>query len=229
MHRFSGLSLPEAPITHHWLDSTHITFGVATLGVAWKGVRLEGSSFTGREPDQHRWNFDEPKFDSGSGRLSVNPSSDLSFQLSAAHLQSPEQLEPDVDVDRYTASAVYNRRLANGANWQTTACWGLNRKEGRSQDGVLLESSWWSGRRHTVFLRAESVEKDELFESEPLRHEVFRVAKLSGGYAYELSRIGRVGVGIGGLMSLYQLPEELKAAYGDSPVSFMLFLRSTVR
>jgi len=79
MHRFSGLSLPEAPITHHWLDSTHITFGVATLGVAWRGVRLEGSSFTGREPDEHRWNFDKPTFDSWSGRLSVNPSADLSF------------------------------------------------------------------------------------------------------------------------------------------------------
>ena len=38
MHRFSGMPMPEAPITHHWLDSTHITFGVATLGVAWKGV-----------------------------------------------------------------------------------------------------------------------------------------------------------------------------------------------
>jgi hypothetical protein len=192
-------------------------------------VRLEGSSFTGREPDQHRWNFDKPTFDSGSGRLSVNPSSNLSFQLSAAHLHSPEQLEPDVDVDRYTASAVYNLRRENGANWQTTACWGRNRKEGRSQDGVLLESTWWSGLRHTVFLRAESAEKDELFESEPQRHEVFRVAKLSGGYAYEFSRIGRVGVGIGGLLSVYHLPAELKAAYGDSPVSVMLFLRSIVR
>src|SRR5262249_31308239 len=33
MHRFSGMPLPEAPLTHHWLDSTHITFGVATAGV----------------------------------------------------------------------------------------------------------------------------------------------------------------------------------------------------
>ena len=106
---------------------------------------------------------------------------------------------------------------------------GAESQGGAQQDGVLLESAWWSGLRHMVFLRAESVEKDELFESEPLRHEVFRVAKLSGGYAYEFSRIGRVGVGIGGLLSLYQLPEELKPAYGDSPVSFMLFLRSIVR
>jgi hypothetical protein len=229
MHRFSGLALPESPIMHHWLDSTHITFGVATVGVAWKGLRLEGSSFTGREPDQHRWDFDAPRFDSFSGRLSVNPTADLAFQLSAGHLNSPEQLEPDVDVDRYTASAIYNRPLAGGANWQTTATWGLNRKEGRSQDGLLLESTWWSGRRHTVFLRAETVEKDELFASEPLSDEVFQVAKLSGGYAYEISRLGRVGVGIGGLVSLHHVPDELKPTYGDGPASFMLFVRSVVR
>src|SRR5579872_748261 len=33
MHRFSGEEIPAAPITHHWLDSTHVTFGVATVGV----------------------------------------------------------------------------------------------------------------------------------------------------------------------------------------------------
>jgi hypothetical protein len=26
MHRFSAMDNPEAPLTHHWLDSTHITF-----------------------------------------------------------------------------------------------------------------------------------------------------------------------------------------------------------
>lgn len=30
MHRFSGMANPEAPIAHHWLHSTHVTFGVAT-------------------------------------------------------------------------------------------------------------------------------------------------------------------------------------------------------
>ena len=34
MHRFSAMRNPEAPLTHHWLDSTHITFGVATVGVS---------------------------------------------------------------------------------------------------------------------------------------------------------------------------------------------------
>ena len=33
MHRICGMDIPEAPITHHWLDSTHITFGVVTAGL----------------------------------------------------------------------------------------------------------------------------------------------------------------------------------------------------
>ncbi len=54
MHRFSGEDIPEAPITHHWLDSTHVTFGVATIGYVWKQFKVDGSIFTGREPDEYR-------------------------------------------------------------------------------------------------------------------------------------------------------------------------------
>jgi hypothetical protein len=39
---------PDAPISHHWIDATHITFGVATLGIRVGDFKLEGSSFTGR-------------------------------------------------------------------------------------------------------------------------------------------------------------------------------------
>src|SRR3954451_3148793 len=93
MHRFSGIDNPEAPITHHWLDSTHITFGVATIGYTWRDmVKLEGSIFTGREPDQSRWDIETPKMDSQSIRLSVNPTRDWSLQISYGHLNSPEQL-----------------------------------------------------------------------------------------------------------------------------------------
>src|SRR4030095_15062343 len=64
MHRFSGVPFTAAPITHHWLDSTHITFGVVTLGAIVGEFKLEGSSFTGREPDQDRYDFDRARFDS---------------------------------------------------------------------------------------------------------------------------------------------------------------------
>src|SRR5579862_340046 len=40
MHRFSAIDNPETPLSHHWLDSTHISYGVTTLG--WiLGLKLE--------------------------------------------------------------------------------------------------------------------------------------------------------------------------------------------
>ena len=51
MHRQSGMDDPEAPISHHWLDSTHVTFGVVTAGYSTGPFKIEASSFRGREPD----------------------------------------------------------------------------------------------------------------------------------------------------------------------------------
>src|SRR5205814_7833141 len=119
MHRASGAEIPEAPVTHHWLDSTHVAMGAATAGGTWGPFKLDASRFTGREPDQNRWNIDAPRFDSTSARLTYNPSEDWTLQSSFGHIVSPEQLEPRVNVDRVTASASYNRPLSDG-NWQTT-------------------------------------------------------------------------------------------------------------
>src|SRR5262245_44257651 len=58
MHRPSAMDDPDAPIGHHWQDSTHITFGVATGGLQWRDLKIEGSIFTGREPDEDRYDFD---------------------------------------------------------------------------------------------------------------------------------------------------------------------------
>src|SRR5437764_516397 len=43
MHRPSGMDIPDAPITHHWLDSTHIAFGVLTGGFVHDDWKLEVS------------------------------------------------------------------------------------------------------------------------------------------------------------------------------------------
>mgnify|MGYP006180434873 CR=1 FL=1 len=50
MHRASARYNPEAPITHHWFDSTHIAYGVVTAGVGGPAWQLEASAFRGREP-----------------------------------------------------------------------------------------------------------------------------------------------------------------------------------
>jgi len=79
MHRTSGMDIPEAPITHHWLDSTHITFGVLTAGVVLDTWKFEASAFRGREPDQHRYDIEAPKLDSYSGPHFLEPNSGIEF------------------------------------------------------------------------------------------------------------------------------------------------------
>jgi hypothetical protein len=228
MHRLSGMDIPEAPISHHWLDSSHIAYGVVTGGLTWGGFKADASAFRGREPDEDRWNIERPGLDSYSGRLQYNPKPDWSLQVSVGHLHRPEELEPEVDLWRTTASATFNRPRPDGA-WQTTFAWGRNdRTDQGPQDAFLLESTLRRG-RHTVFARAESVAKDELFEREPLAHEVFDVQRLGVGYVFDLLRPSHLAAGVGGLVSFAGLPEALASSYGGHPVSFMLFARAQLR
>jgi hypothetical protein len=226
MHRFSGADNPEAPITHHWLDSTHVTFGVATVGYVWKQFKLDASIFTGREPDENRWDFDPPRFDSYSARLTYNPAKAWSMQVSYGSIHSPEQLEPDVDVDRITSSIAYH--LAWGENnWQTTFAWGRNMNHpGETLDGFLLESLVNFNHTHTVFARAEKVDKDELFaEGDPLEGQRFNVNKITLGYIYDFAKWQHAKFGVGGMGSVYLLPASLTPAYGETPLAFSLFVR----
>jgi hypothetical protein len=229
MHRFSGMRNPEAPLTHHWLDSTHITFGVATLGASRGPLQIEASWFNGREPDQARWNIETRGFDSWSTRLSYNPTRALSMQLSYGDLKRPEQLEPDTRVKRTTASASYH--LDAGADqWATTLAYGRNRKTGPaihvSEPGWLLESTYVRSSTHTVFARIEQVDNSELFrEGEPLHGERFRIRKYSLGYIYDFAHTGPVKWGVGGLVGFLDAPGKLDPVYGSSPRSYMVFLQ----
>lgn len=226
MHRFSGMDNPEAPITHHWLDSTHVTFGVATLGYVWRQFKLDGSIFTGREPDENRWNFDRPRFDSYSARLTFNPTPAWSMQASYGNIHSPEELEPDINVERVTISISYHLAWA-GNNWQTTFGWGRNiQHPGGALDGFLLESLINFHDRHTIFIRGERVDKNELFPpGDPRAGEEFTVNKISLGYIYDFPAWHRLRFGLGGLGSIAILPASLHTTYGETPLSFMLFAR----
>jgi hypothetical protein len=229
MHRFSGMSLPESPIGHHWLDSTHITFGVLTGGVVWSRVKAEASAFNGREPDERRWNIESPRFNSYSARLTWNPSLSWSLQGSYGHLNEPEQLEPGVDIDRTTISGSYHR-ARDSSHWQTTLTWGRNAKDpGAATNVFLLESAYRFG-RHRVFGRGEAAQKDELFDSGPFAHRVFDVGKVSAGYVHDFPRLGHLVLGAGGLGSVYFVPSDLKTSYGSrNPTGFMLFVRAELR
>jgi hypothetical protein len=230
MHRTSGVDIPEAPITHHWLDSTHITFGVVTAGLIVDQWKLEASAFRGREPDQYRYDIEAPKLDSFSARFSWNPIRELSMQVSWGRLHSPEQLTPDQDEDRVTASAIYTQPFGNDNLWSTTAAWGRKiLRPGETLDGYLLETAVILKKTYTLFARAERIAETELHEDIPsLEGQILMVNKLTIGGIYDFYRTEHAKFGIGALVSKYALPNALKPAYGSDPTSAMIFARLKV-
>ena len=227
MHRTSGMDIPEAPLTHHWLDSTHITFGVVTAGLVLDKWKIEASAFRGREPDQYRYDIEAPKLDSASARLTWNPIRELSMQISYGHLHSPEQLSPQVNEDRITASAIYTLPFGDDNLWSSTFAWGrkINRP-GNTLDGFLLESAVIFKKTYTLFVRAERVQQDELLENLPVPiGGIFPVNKISVGGIYDFLLADHLKLGIGGLVSVYGVPSGLKPLYGGDPTSYMVFFR----
>jgi hypothetical protein len=146
-----------------------------------------------------------------------NPTPDWALQVSYGRLTSPEQLQPLVDENRITASATYNRRLAERSNWQTTLAWGRRDfSPGHTLDGFLLESALLLDNTHTVFGRVERITNDELFEApDPRADRAFTVDKLSLGYIYDLPFLEHLKAGAGGLVSFYAFPKALDSAYGQ--------------
>ena len=258
MHRGSADEVPVAPLAHHWLDATHISFGTVTAGLVWGPAKVEGSAFNGREPDAARWNFERPRLDSRTARVTVNPRPWLSAQISAAALRAPEILHPTIDVRRYTASVSYagggarqpRAMLAWGRNVRSadlpTSCPLLTTRSdtiascaagtgvpfgpSRVLDAVLAEASVRVGARQAVFLRAERVEKDELFpSSDPFHIRVFPVGSVLAGYRYELPVGGHVSWGIGAAGALAVVPEFLAKEYGRRPLSYWIFAGARLR
>ncbi|MGN6410191.1 MAG: hypothetical protein ACTHK9_01810 [Nitrobacter sp.] len=227
MHRLSGMDNPEAPISHHWLDSTHITFGVVTAGLVLDNWKFEASTFRGREPDQYRYDIERPALDSFAGRVSWNPVRELSLQVSYGHLNSPEQLEPAVNENRLTASAIYTMPFGDGHLWSATAAWGRKMlSPGETLDAYLFESSMILKNNWTLFMRAEQVAENELTHHVPgLEERVFNVGKVSVGGIYDFIRTDHAKFGVGGLVSRYLLPDDLKPVYGRDLTGFMVFGR----
>ena len=230
MHRMSAMDSPEAPITHHWLDSTHIVFGVTTLGWVHENVKLEASAFTGREPDQNRYDFDPPDLDSWAVRGSWNPTPEWSVQASYADVTGPEQLEPDENDRKLSASAIHTRSIGADGWWSTTLAWGRKTDDhDESKDGWLLESAFSPDDRWTVFARAERIETDELVPGAGGGHgDLYTVSKASIGAVRDWQVADHIRFGLGALYSLNQVPAALEPLYGGDPDGGMIFLRLKV-
>jgi hypothetical protein len=221
MHRLSAGDSPEAPITHHWLDSTHVTFGVITAGWVHRNVKLEVSAFKGREPDQRRFDIESPRLDSAAARISWNPDAHWSLQASWAHQKSPEQLEPEVNEDRWSASAIYTVPLGKTGWWSSTLAYGSKQSSVTRQtlgawvaETAVAPSDPW-----TLFARAESVDNAELTPSGA----VDKVARVSIGAIHDWRVARRLKFGVGASQTFDFVPASL--AYGSDPRGTMAFMR----
>lgn len=235
-HRASAMTNPTGPITHHWLDSTHVTFGLVTASVHNQRWKAEGSVFNGREPDERRHDLDLGRFNSVAARLSFLPTDRLALQVSGARLREPGTDFPFPDQDpvtRLTASAVYHRPLGSGL-WATTIAYGANHARDVIAAGILdattsaglVESSVTVSGGHTVFARGEIV-------GMPAHHlhaheyslSVFAVGKLQAGYVRHLKPRKGLTPGIGGTAAISLLSPELAPRYsGRTAASFGLFI-----
>lgn len=227
MHRMSAMDSPEAPITHHWLDSTHIVSGVATVGWAHRDFKLETSAFRGREPDEERWDIESPEFDSWAVRASWNPTPSWSLQASWADVTGPEQLNPDEDETKWSASAIHTRPVGMDGWWSSTLAWGRKTNDhDESKDAWLLESAVNLDGRWTVFARAERIETDELVPGPGGGHgPLYTVQKASLGVIHDWTVSDNVRFGVGGLYSANRVPAALEPLYGGDPDGAMLFVR----
>jgi hypothetical protein len=234
-HRLSALPNPIAPVAHHWLDSTHITFGVVTAGVFGKRWKAETSVFNGREPDEHRWNLDLAAMDSFSGRFTFAPNPRLALQASAGSLNESEEgvgSHGRADVKRFTASATYHRDAAD-RTWATTLGYGVNSEREEEPTGavdevthaVMLETTLLIRDRHNWFGRAELAGKSAHdLHAHEFPEAIFTVGKVQAGYARSLRSWKGLVPAVGGSFTLSFVPESLKVQYdGRVRPGFVVF------
>jgi hypothetical protein len=227
-HRPSAFGNPIRPITHHWLDSTSVTFGVVTLAMHNGRWKAEGSAFNGRDADERRVDLDFGALDSVAARVSFLATGNLVVQLSAGRLRevrSPFIVEPLGTDTRATASASYHRPLAANGIWATTLAYGFNRgRESISgalfeitSTGGLLESSVTLAERHTVFGRLEAVGMPaHHLHAHEFGADVYTVGKVQAGYVRHWAARKGIVPGVGGTLALSILPPAYAPRYSGT-------------
>ncbi|HMI07305.1 MAG TPA: hypothetical protein VK528_07160 [Flavobacterium sp.] len=229
MHRPSALYNPDAPLSHHWIDATHITFGVATFGFRYHSFKIEASSFTGREPNEERYDFDKPKFDSWSSRLSFNPSNNWALQVSHGYLNSPEELHPDENINRTTASVNYSLPLSTDGSFDGVVLWGLNKAKGNEAENAFLIEGSWQKKKLALHSRYEYVQKSvhELNLDEAIygQEVLFPVNAFTLGINYDLLKIMKLRLQAGSQITFYKSSQRLETLYGENPMAFEIYLR----
>jgi hypothetical protein len=231
MHRESARDNPQVPLTHHDMDSTHITPGVLRGGVETGALTFEASVFRGEEPDQddNRYNIETPRLDSWAARVGWHRGA-WQAQFSGGRLHEPEWFEP-YDQTRLTASVAFDGKVAS-LPLAATLAWGHHREDNGfndHSDGYLLEWDLRATRRTALYGRAEVSTKQVLgLGLHPKgfnhQHTYSHVDPLTLGVVRDVGpdRWGRFGIGAD--FTVYKMSDDMKEFF-DGSRSVHLFLR----
>jgi hypothetical protein len=244
MHRPSAENDPFAPIGHHWEDATHGSDGVVTVGVYTSRIKLEGSAFNGREPDDYRFNIDYngARLDSYSARLTTAASANVTLSAWGGYIYAHDRLDDPTGMQRYGASVLTVTQRGDGNVWSNSAIWGINihhhsarlhthepgAKTYTASAAALLESSLDVNPRTTIYGRIEQVQKsaDDLgfLGGEPMQ--LFTVRTLSVGATRDVRSVHGASIGLGLRGSVNLLPETLRLTYQTrTPAGLSAYLR----
>ena len=230
MQRPSSQYMPDAPLGHNWTDATHISFGVATAGVRIGKVKIEGSVFNSRQPDENRYDFDQPRVDSRSARLSFNPSIHWAAQVSTGFIKSPDVIFPDDNINRNTASLTYVTSVMRHDSYAAlTALWGQNTATGQiTSTSALIEGTYKEGKM-ALYGRYEWVQKtaEDLALKPPFiagESIFYPVSALTMGVSYDLFHISTFTLAAGTQLSVTHPDSRLYDTYGHYPISGEAYL-----
>jgi len=227
MKRISAFNNPDAVLGHHWQDSRHVVFGVGTLGLRIKKFKGEGSIFTGREPNENRYNLDQARFDSYSYRLSYNPNPEWSFQFSQGFIHEPEKLEPGQDVTRTSVSVMRSKSLRT-INWSQSLIWGMNDKKfNLPREHTILYENNLQFQSQAFYGRYEFIQKtpkDLGLDSVPV-YTKYNIHALTVGYNYNIAPAAPIEILLGFQTTLNFTDRLLKHLYGSAPLGLEIYLQ----
>jgi len=197
-----------------------------TAGLYSRSIKVEGSLFHGREPDEDRWNFDFGALDSWSARVSVNPTAQTSFQASYGFLRDMDRLEPGVDHRLISASATWSSPWRSAGNLSATAVFGRHLGPDHHSDSWMLETTADLDGRNVPFLRVELVQKlgHDLVTPGP-HDQVFPVWQAQIGYVHRFTGLGPVVPTLGAVIDVNLVPGSLEPLYDTRvPVGGFVFV-----
>ncbi len=245
MHRPSADADPFAPLGHHSQDAAHESFGVVTAGVYGERVKLEGSAFNGREPDEYRFNLDYQgaRLDSYATRLTVSLSAGVTAAAWGGYVFDHDPLDPGTGMQRYGASLLTVLPATRDGAWSAALVEGIDihhhgarahnhgtepAKSYHVAASTLVETTYELGARATLYGRVEQVQKsaDDLGFNGADLMQLFTVRALTLGGTTELIAAHDLSIGVGARGTVNLVPETLEPTYQTrTPLGFSVFLR----